>query len=238
MGYKEPILVEIFLELHLPEGRLTPASFFDLVPALKEEFPEVEIQQVENIALYPAVGEVTRTATPRVRCWSKERTRLVQLSPDLVVVNQVGQYLGWKAFEDHFGSVKAVLDHAMGRVDVTSISLNTLDSMVTPREGFAVGTYLNCGGNVVPGWYRDATSSCDITLGRGVLRDDGFNRQIRIAIRVDATQAQIKMNAVFHDKLGPGVSIDQNLDRLHKESNRTFEDIITATTRQRMGGRT
>lgn len=88
----------------------------------------------------------------------------------------------------------------------------------------------------MPRWYHDASVSSDITLGRGLLRDDGRNRQIRIAVRVDATQVQIQINSVFHDGLGSSESVDGRLAQLHDESTRTFEGLITDTTRALMGG--
>lgn len=240
MAYKQPILIEIFAELHLAEGSLVPAGYFEIVPSLKKaQLSEVELGQIEALAVNPGPGlpALARLTAPRVRCWSKERTKLVQLSPDLVVVNQVGKYLGWSTFEDLFRSVKGILSEKLGTVQATSISLNTIDSMTPPREGFALGKYLDCGGDFVPRWYHDTAVSADITLGRGLLRDDGFNRQIRIALRVDANQAQIQMNAVFHDALDEAQSIEDRLARLHEESTRTFEGTITDATRALMGGK-
>lgn len=240
MGYRQPILIEIFAELHLAGGKLAPASYFDLVPAFKTaDLAEVELGQIETFSVSPGPDQPTivRLMSPMVRCWSKERTKLVQLSPDLVVVNQVGPYPGWAAFEDLFRSVRAILDKRLGALEVASISLSTIDSMAVPVVGFTLGKYLNCGGDFVPRWYADATASADITLGRGLLRDDSSNRQIRIAARVDATQAHVGMNCVFHDALATGESVESLLGRLHEESTRTFEGIITDATRALMGGK-
>lgn len=237
MAYKKPILIEIFSELHLAEGGLAPAGFFELVPALKEAgLSEVELAQVETLAVNPAQREVRQHTAPRVMCWSGDRTKLVQLSPDLVVVNQLGQYLGWGAFEDLFGRVKGILVARLGAVAPTSLSLNTIDSMSPPREDFTVGKYLDCGGMFVPRWYHDVASSADITLGRGLLREDGLNRQLRIAIRVDAATAKVQMNAVFHNALTASDSVDGTLSALHDESTRTFEGVIADGTRTLMGG--
>lgn len=240
VGYKQPILIEIFAELHLAEASLAPAQYFDIVPLLREVgLPEVELGQVEALAVNPGPGlpALARLTAPRVRCWSPERTKLVQLSPDMVVINQVGKYLGWPAFEELFGTVRDILQRRLGHLQPASISLNTIDSMSPPRDGFTLGKYLNCGGEFVPRWYHDTSVTADITLGRGLLRDDGSNRQIRIAVRVDDTQAQVQMNCVFHDALAEQESVDAKLARLHEESTRTFEGTITEATRALMGGR-
>lgn len=240
MGYRQPILIEIFAELHLAGGKLAPAGYFDLVPALKTEgLAEVELGQIETLSVNPGSRQAAMVMgmSPMVRCWSKDRAKLVQLRPDLVVVNQVGQYLGWTAFEGLFGRVRAILDNRLGALEVASLSLNTIDSMAVPRVGFTLGKYLHCGGDFVPRWYADASTSVDITLGRGLLRDDRSNRQILIAARVDATRAQVQINSVFHDALANGESVESLLGRLHEESTRTFEGIITDATRARMGGK-
>lgn len=237
MGYKKPLIVEIYAELHLGAPQVAQGKLLELAAHLKGSLPNVEIGQANTLQINPALGKVTKTTTPRLRCWSADRKRLVQLSPEMVVINQVGEYLGWDVFEEHFRNVHKSLTAVQENVVVSSLSLNAIDKLTVPTASFKVGRYLACGGKFVPSYYAESGEACDLTLGRGVLGTDGFNRQVRIAVRVQET-AVVQMNTTFHDRLASQKDVFPTLNRLHDESVATFEALITTETRNLMGGAT
>jgi uncharacterized protein (TIGR04255 family) len=237
VSYVKPILIEIYSETHFESGSFPPDQFFDVVPRLKEiGFSEVEIGEVGLIAVDAEEQQVTHSNVPRIRCWTKDRSRLVQLSEDVVVVNLVGEYPGWDAFRDLFSSAHDTLPDPLVSRKVESLSLNTIDRLRVPRQGYRLGRYLACGGKFLPEWYSESTEAVDITLGRGILQEDGFNRQFRFKVRVKA-EVSAEIRSTFHDLVQAQLSLHKALEKLHDESSRAFEEMITNETRHSvMGG--
>lgn len=245
MSYKKPLLVELYSEFHFAPGTLNPSTYFDIVPKLKGcGLTNVELGEVFglNIALQkdgPAVGP--QTSTPHVRCWSPAKDQLAQMLQNMLVVNvvvdQTRPYRGWGDFIEFVGSVAGCARSAMATWPLESLSLNTIDRFDVPREGFRLGRYLNCGGPRLPQWYDDAAESCDVILGRGVVKLEGRNRQLRISVRFIDEKVRVDIQSAFHDRLADSDGYITLLEKLHEESNRSFESLLTDETRQKvMGG--
>src|SRR6185503_14455980 len=97
-------------------------------------------------------------------------------------------------------------------------------------------------GNQIPTSHRDSSEACDVSLGRGYLTTDGFNRSMRLQVRGSAQGAEpgtmsIRADAVFHDVIRISQDPLEVLGALHEESNRFFEALVTDETRGIMGGR-
>jgi uncharacterized protein (TIGR04255 family) len=212
----------------LPAQRL-----FDVVPVIRAQgFGNPEL--VVALAT-PASESATEAFSPRLRFWNADRTRLVQLSEDLVVVNLVGTYPGWNAFQGAFETtMQSLPSDVVGAVE--SLALNTIDRIDVPAEGYQFGRYLNCDGRFLPHWYENSTEASDITFGRGLLHDDLFNRQINIRVRRMQKDFTIQIRSVFSNMLRQQ-SKSELLEQLHNESNKVFEALITDATRiEVMGG--
>ena len=233
MGYRKPTLVETYAELHLVPDALTEAHFFDVVPELKKAgFTDIE---------FTTVGLDIKGGLPRqrqrVRCWREGRTELAQVGEDLLVVNLTGTYPGWDAFTELFDVGQQALEAGLGHVEVHSLNLLTTDIFEAAKEGFSISRYLDVGGRVIPNWYEDCSESLDLTLGRGLLPIDGRNRQVRVKVDAGTDPVKVQVHAQFHDVVEGGVSLRDVLERLHAESNRTFESVITDHLRDEvMGG--
>ena len=240
MSYADPTLVELYAELHLLSGTLKPSAFFGTVPFLQEHgFGDVEMAEGGLFRLDPSDKSLQPATHPRVRCWNEERTALVQIGEDLLVANIVGDYPGWNPFLEHLTVARDALRSGLGEdPSIASLSLNYIDRFYVPTEGYTLGKYLACDGTFVPSWYADATETLDITLGRGLLKKEGFNRQVRVKVRFreEEDDIQVEFRTNLHDSLD-GNDVDSVLERLHSESNEIFEALITDTTREQvMGG--
>jgi len=217
MGYPTPILKEIYSEIWIEQNILTPPVFFEVVPKLKEiKLNKVEFGEVVGIALHPK-RTVEQQTVPRVRCWSDSQENLVQLSPNIVVVNQLHNYKGWKAFREFFENVLNTLKPIVTPNHINSISLNTVDILKTPRKDFSFERYLNCDGPNLPKWYKGFSGSCDLTMGKG-FKPEGKNMLVHLT-------------SIFHDKLKTSGNWQDLLEQLHQESNHSFESLITDETR-------
>ena len=237
MAYKKPTLTETYAEVHLPQGVLTEARYFDVVPKLKDlGFTEVEFAPA-GFSVQIKQGRPFPREQQRVRCWKPGRTQLVQVGEDLLVVNLTGDYPGWDAFRKLFRQSIGALTSGLGRFEVESLNLATLDTLKVAKDGFIAQQYLDTGGSIVPKWYSRATQSFDMDLGIGLLEVDGRNRQVHVNVRAAEDPVVISIRCEFHDKVSGG-DLDVLLSSLHDESNAAFEALITDHVRNVvMGGR-
>ena len=167
-----------------------------------------------------------------MRCWHPERNKLVQFSPDLIIVNLLRPYTGWRAFAGLFRATMGEFETALaGALRGRTLSFLTTDQMLVPRAGFALGRYLNAGGPIVPAWYRDIDVAADLSLGHGQVEVDRYNKAVSIHVRPNADMVALEMRGVFRKQLEASSNIAQELERLHEQSNETFEDLVTDITR-------
>ncbi len=243
MNYKKPILTEILIKLVFEKGSLRESEIFDIVPKAKASgLTLVEIGQGMEIGQpikndEPKEGLKEGFIVPKIRCWNPEKTLLLQLMPDTIIANQVGEYLGWDELKKFFHTNLDFAKDAIQNTNYKSVLLQTIDNFSVNREGFSLGQYLNCGGNKVPAWYQNSNESADITLGRGFLEEDMKNRQIRIGIRKQKESFSVRIDSIFHNKLNTKRDLNEVLEELHIESNESFESVITDKVRNEiMGG--
>jgi uncharacterized protein (TIGR04255 family) len=233
VSYNRPIIVEIYADLYLQPGGLPFARFFDVVPELQRHgFTTVEAgDAVQFEASLAAVRMLGISRPQQVRCWSNDRSRLVQLGPDRVTMNLVspdGAYPGWNAFHDQVViPTVASLTAAVPLWQPASVALNALDRAAVGGPSFRLGDYLNCGGPRLPSVLADTTVAFDYEIGRGILQFDGRNRQLHVSGRVDADSYVIEMHAVLHDRVDSREELTPVLNRLHDESVEWFESLIT-----------
>jgi len=238
VAYRKPTLVETHAELHLSQGSLSEARFFDIVPELKKlGFTDIELSTA-GLSLDITQGRPSTREMQQVRCWRPGRKELVQLRADVLVANLTGDYPGWDAFVRLFAEARSALEAGMARPVVTSLNLGALDQFEVSRDGFSISGYLNVGGPIIPTWYAGCTASLDLDMGRGLLDQDGYNRQVHMAIRSGGDPVKIVFRSQFHDRVQAGADLVALLARLHDESNSTFEALITDRVRNEiMGGR-
>jgi uncharacterized protein (TIGR04255 family) len=238
VAYKKPTLTETYAEIHLPQGVLTEARYFDVVPRLKAlGFTEIEFATT-GISLQVRQGRPFPREQQRVRCWKPDRTQLVQVGEDLLIVNLTGDYPGWDAFMALFDQSIRAVKSGLGDFQVESLNLATLDTLKVSKEGFSARKYLNVEGMIVPKWYGETSESFDIDLGRGLLDINGHNRQVHVNVRAAEDPVTVSIRCEFHDKVRGTSDLTVLLIKLHDESNAIFEALITDHVRNVvMGGR-
>ena len=247
MSYKKPILNEIYIELHLEKNNFRQNDFFTIVPMLNDlGFIDIEMKSVstfsvpqkkQSINIDPA-QELDHLLIPRVMCFNEKKTQLVQLSPDLIIVNNLTEYLGWKNFKSLFQDINKLFSKTLESFKTKEISLVTTDSFTVDKNEYKLNKYLVCGGDKIPSWYKDSQEAIDIILGRYFLPTDNKNRQIKLSIRPQIDNVLINFKSVFHNVINENTNIIKILEKLHEESTNSFESIITDYTRENiMGGK-
>jgi uncharacterized protein (TIGR04255 family) len=239
MDYRNPTLTEIIAELHLEAGTLPEKSFM----ALAREFAahDLDDQEFGHMVIVENQDQGQETEpkiVPRIRCWDRERIRLVQFSPDVVYVNLIGEYPGWGKFIEHIRTTRASIENALkGDLQIIRVDLQTIDKWKVAPAGFTIGQYLNCGGRLIPEWYSEVSVSSDISLGQGFHHKDGFNKKVNVRVRTSEDNVQFQILIVL------GVTDQQRdfdtlMNKLHSESVECFEALITDRVRNEvMGGR-
>lgn len=101
--YKTPPIIEA-----LCECRFIPSQQWDLtIPGLiyeqvKDEFPQREQKMGIGVQFKPTergIEHKIEPAPPRIQFHKKDKTALIQVAPDLLVVNQLKPYPTWKRFK-------------------------------------------------------------------------------------------------------------------------------------------
>jgi uncharacterized protein (TIGR04255 family) len=234
VSYQRPIIIEIYAELFFEPGTLPFAQMLEVVPPLQRRGFSV-VESADLPGADASVDPERRAAhAPRIRCWTEDKTRLVQLAPDNVAMNLVspeGTYPGWPRFvSDVVQPTRQILRQTAPTARPVSLALNTLDRFEIPR-GSTVGAFLNCGGPRIPAILADTTEAFDYDIGRGLLQSDGKNRQVHISGRPGADVYVVDIHGVFHEKMSDGGDILAKLNQLHDDANVVFESLITDRTR-------
>jgi uncharacterized protein (TIGR04255 family) len=182
--------------------------------------------------------ELQHLSIPRIKCWNTNKTSLVQLSPDLLIINNVEQYIGWTKYKVFLMKIYSIINTTLNSPKMASISLVTIDKFEVSTDSYVLDKYLNCNGDIIPKWYKGSKEAIDLILGHYFLNADDKNRQVRVVVRPQVKKVSVEFQSTFHNKIDDNDSnIDKVLEQLHDESNKSFELIITDTTRQEiMGG--
>lgn len=233
MSYKKPLLIEILVEIHLEVGSFQLQQIVSVLPRL-HEFGFLSAEWGQAVQLKEPSQEPE--LIPRVRCWSHDRKRLVQLSHDLIVVNQLGHYDGWTKFKETVMGVARVAMETLRLPPARFLALKTIDQLEAPADGFSVGRFFECDGEILPRSLSSLSVACDLTSGSGLVQKDGFNRSVVLSVKppVEGGQVDSRLFCTFQRKLEGEMSV--LLDALHDEAVKTFEGLVTNETRRRMEG--
>ncbi|MEK6710518.1 MAG: TIGR04255 family protein [Nitrospinota bacterium] len=101
--YKNPPIAEALCEIHFEEGLKWNATFFGLFhERIKNEFPEAKELHGLEMGFQTKPGRIDqqfREVGIRMRFHRKDKTALVQISKNLLAVNLLPKYPGWKKFK-------------------------------------------------------------------------------------------------------------------------------------------
>ncbi len=236
VSYQRPIIIEIYAELFFEPGSFSFAQMLEVVPPLQRrgfsvvEYADIAEPNIEDVD----DPEIRPSHVPRIRCWTEDKTRLVQLAPENVTMNLVspeGTYPGWEPFvAEVIRPTCEVLRQHASRARPISLALNTLDRFAIPK-GLPLGEFLNCGGPRIPSILADTTQAFDYDIGRGLLHADRKNRQVHISGRQTQTAYVVNVHAVFHETVAGDSDVLRKLEQLHDDANEVFESLITDRTR-------
>lgn len=143
--YRKPPVVEALCELYFSESTwddTAPGKFYDQV---KDRFPRKQQQEVQEAQILLSHGGGAAAGVqrlpPRMQFHSDEDHRLIQLSRDLLVVNQLEPY---PRFEDWEPTIYWALDIYRGVAQpkgVARIGLRYINRVVIPKAPMRMEDY-------------------------------------------------------------------------------------------------
>jgi len=231
MSYKKPALREQFVEVSFDANSFDQGKIFDVIPDIRNSgYQNVEIGSIQINQINAPPIQI-----PRIKCWNSDKTNLIQFFSNLLVVNKVGQYFGWNDFVNLFNVALNSVAKKNSDSKISSIALTTVDEFVVSFDSYSLEKILHCGGDKIPMWYWQSKDFFDISLGKGLLNIDRFNKQIQVSGKKELDKFVITIQSIFHEYL-QNRDVKSVLHSLHEESNNSFESLITDYTRNELMG--
>jgi uncharacterized protein (TIGR04255 family) len=244
--YKNPPIVEVLCEFQFiptqPWDFTIPGVIYDKI---KTEFPLKKQQFGIGVQFKPTekggLEHRVENAPPRVQFFNEDRTKLVQVGPDLFVVNQLKPYESWDSFRplilEKLGIYKDVsMPKGFKRIGLRYINkINIISGVVTLEN---LKNYLNIYMNVpssvpqnhqsyllrteIP--YNDSRDQLILTVG-STIPDELTSSSIIF----DLDYFLAKSDSIQF------VDIEGWLENSHSEIERIFEACITDKSREIFG---
>lgn len=227
MPYKKPLLKEIFVEARFAAGTLPCRSTLPLalMNALAEAgYTELELAHSGHVDIDGTTIEAS--AVPRIRCWTKTRTRCVQLSDDVIVINYADLYPGRAPFVTMVDEVFNILERVHGPTAVQRLHVVSVDELRAP-SGFRLGDYFRCDA-WIPARLADAVGTAQVQVSASM-------GELQLTMRaVDDVTTGVMLQTVFQRDAVQAVR--PVVEDLLEESSRVFRSLITPRTIEFMGG--
>lgn len=140
--YKSDRIIEALCEVHfVPGGVWDPTIFGAFYDRVKGEFPEKRAEERRQFEIRAEEAALKQSFGPpelRMRFIAADQSAMVQLAPNLLVVNIVGAYPHWKKFKPLI--VKCVQDYWAAAVPkgMSRIGLRYINRYEFPRNQFKV----------------------------------------------------------------------------------------------------
>jgi uncharacterized protein (TIGR04255 family) len=178
--------------------------------------------------------------TPRIRCWNRDGKRLVQISEDILVINQTKGYLRFSEVRKLFLKSLNLLVNIIGKNKISSISFNTIDLFKVTKKEFNLGRYINCDGSIITKSLSEKKCPLDLYCADGFIPNDylpRYEHSINLIARENAENVNVRMQVGFEKALEDSSQIEKSIDELEDMSYHFFENVITDDYRSLMGGK-
>lgn len=143
-SYQNPPLVEALCHF-----QFVPGSEWDIaIPGLlyqriQEHYPERRQQKEIHWVVSPAAGELEKKSTAdRMQFKSPDGKSLVQVGPDLLVVNALEPYPGWDTFKSLILGALSHYQEVAHPVAIRTLSLRYINRIVFPSAPVTIEDFL------------------------------------------------------------------------------------------------
>jgi len=236
--YKAPPIQEVLVEF-----KFIPDSKWDMtIPGLiyekvKKDFPERQEQTGIGIQFQKTekgFAHKVSPAPPRIQFYRKDKTALLQVAPNILIINQLKPYPSWKKFKPMIDKIFKVYKQVVFPKGLEKIRLRYINKIDTHKEELKLEEYFNlypempeniapnCSGFIarieIP--YKDNRDHLSITIGSSTPEDPK-----EISMVLDLDYLLDKTDAI------PLNDYKKWLEQAHSVIEDTFESCITERTR-------
>lgn len=238
MRYKKPSIIEALCEFRFVPGSepwdITIFGDFKSKVSSKlngerETLDKIGVQVItKEDKTLPQVSRI-----PQMRFWSGDKTKLAQISKNLLTANVLHPYPGWKDFKDFilwtFDQYKKITKSS----EIERLLLRYIDRLNLPAEDFKIGEWMDCEGEYLPSSLKDI----DNLLNYRFLRPINDNKHLGFTIKLIPSSKEERNLTIDTEAIcdAPSDNLDSLsgiLDYLHDQINVTFEGSITDKFRE------
>jgi len=152
--YENPPLIEALCEFRFKPSRpwdwTVPGLFYERV---KAGFPEKQQQHVVAMAIEQAEDRITQNVKGgigRMQFLRKDRTALVQVGPDQLVVNQLKPYESWEAFREMILQQLSAYRNVAEPEALTRVGLRYINRLDMGADQIELNDYFRTAPNLPP----------------------------------------------------------------------------------------
>jgi len=231
-NYANPPVVEALCDIRFAPGQEWDWTIPGLLYAeLQGDFPQKE--QTEAIAVRVEQGLAPQQVpSRRLRFFNEERTTLIQVGEDTLVVNCLRPYIGWHNFRPMIASALEKYRSIAKPAGVASCSLRYINKIEFAERTVVIEDYLNTYPQM-PANLPDHVVGWSLTLD--VPAPSGLMRLQAGATSPEEGRAfiiDLRFIAVEPEKLDLAEALLQWIDGAHDIIEQTFEASITDKTRE------
>lgn len=238
--YANPPVIEALCELHFHDGtwdETVPGRFYDrLAPlgfAVKES---TEIHEANLSVDAPGGPSATMHKRERMRFTNPERSRLVQVEPRLVVLNQLRPYPQFETWCPLVVQVGEIYAGLTGGEAVARVGMRYINQIDLPGSRVALEDWFEVAPKLPASWKDE--------VGSFLVRAERFvTSRLGVVLTLASTQGPPNMSSFVLDVYAVnslaspvGVTAIQSvLEEVHGGIEATFEGSITQALRDRFG---
>lgn len=230
--YARPPLVEALCQFQFEPGQewdiAIPGLFYNEV---KLEFPERHQQRALEVLFDQGTGQAKQSSAARIQFRRSDGTALVQIGPDLLIVNVLYPYPGWETFRGivltSFESYCSVAQP----VGLKAMSLRYINRIRLPSPSVEIEDYLRFSPSVPSGlpqvfvgWAQSVSIPLDekaiLRINAGSTRDESEADTIFV-LDIESSTAQMKSLE----------SMEAEITRSHDVIEKAFEECVTDRAR-------
>lgn len=144
--YRKPPVIEALCEIFFADSHWDDAVIGQFYDRVKDRFPtkrRYEIHSAE-FAFQPSSGTATagvRQLPPRMQFVSEQGNRILQVAPDLLIVNQLPPYPHFEAWEPTIHEALSIYREIAQPRRITQIGLRYIDRIVIPTPQIDMKDY-------------------------------------------------------------------------------------------------
>lgn len=153
--YEQPPLIEALCEIYFTSAKPWDVTVHGIAyEKVQKEFPLKKNIPTLSLELRPTPSGVEQKvgpATPRTHFFSKDEKRVIQLAPNLLVVNQLKPYTSWDKFKPMILDAFRVYDEVAQPDAIQRVGLRYINSVEFKAEPVELEQYFNFYPHLAPG---------------------------------------------------------------------------------------